>query len=210
MKGIIIFALLMILIGSAQADIIYLQDGTVLSGTVTQIDRAFIEVALPDKNPVRFTAAEVFQAIDDQGRLLFPLPNPSSDQMTQLQPSPEVSSSTAHNMPAETLSVGYRTIYRFPLWPLLGGTLLFGYIGITQLQQSSQIYQESIEREEAGLEFNSLRDRSLKHRTWGQISLAGAAACLIVGLTPHREKIPIQSSLRVFPTATGFVLCFDF
>jgi hypothetical protein len=209
MKRLIAFAFLLGLVGSARADIIYLQNGTVLSGTVLQVDPAYIEVALPDRDPIRFTAAEVFQATDDQGRLLFPLPNPTGGDKTQILPSPELSSSHAQNIPAKTLSAGYRTIYRFPLWPLVGGTLLFGYIGITQLHQSSQIYQDSVEREEAGLEFNSLRDRSLKHKTWGQISLAGAAACLIVGLTPHREKIPIQSSLRVIPTQTGFAVCLD-
>ncbi len=209
MKRLIAITILLVSVGSARADIIYLQDGTVLSGTILQIDPAYIEVALPDRNPVRYTAAEVFQVTDDQGRVLFPLSNPVIKNKAQIQPSPELSSSNPQNIPAKTLSVGYRTIYRFPLWPLVGGTLLFGYIGITQLQQSSQIYQDSVEREEAGLEFNSLRDRSLKHRTWGQISLAGAAACLIVGLTPHREKIPIQSSLRVIPTQTGFALCLD-
>jgi hypothetical protein len=66
-----------------------------------------------------------------------------------------------------------------------------------------------VDRENAGLEFNALRSQSLKQRTWGQIALAGAVACLVVGLTPKIEKVPLHQALKIIPTKDGLTLCLN-
>jgi len=192
-----------------RADIIYLNQGEALSGTVTRVDSAAIEVTLADGTVRQLAAGEVFQATDDAGRVLYPAPGRPSP--AALQPSP-----VEYPLP-QTQAAGsgpalgeYRTVYRFPLWPLLGGTLILGYMGFDQLAKSADTQDESEAREAAGLEFNTLRDRAQKQRTWGQISLAGAAACLIVGLTPHKEKVPVHAGLRLAPGPDGVTLCLTF
>lgn len=202
-----ILAAVLILAGASQADIIYLNQGEVISGVITRMDSAGIEVTLSNGQTRTFSAAEVFQATDEAGKVLYPLPRPAEP--VAVQPSPGMSSSTSNGNLQAALSGGYRKIYHFPFWPVLGGTALLGYVGISQLAQASDSYQESVTREDAGLEFNSLRSRSLKQRTWGQIAIAGAVACLVVGLTPKIEKVPLHQALKVVPTKDGFSLCLN-
>jgi outer membrane lipoprotein SlyB len=208
MRQIIILAAALILAGASQADIIYLNAGEAISGVITRMDSAEIEIALPDGQTRVFPAGEVFQATDDAGAIIFPLPGMAAPVV--IQPSPGVASTIRGPGNLQSaLSGGYRRIYHFPFWPVLGGTALLGYVGISQLTQSSDTYQESVERENNGLEFNTLRNRSLKQRTWGQIALAGAVACLVVGLTPKIEKVPLQQALKVIPTKNGLTLCLN-
>jgi hypothetical protein len=61
-----------------------------------------------------------------------------------------------------------------------------------------------------GLDFGDTRDRSQKQRNWGQICIAGAVACLITGLTPHYEKVPIQKEITVKPTDRGITFSINF
>jgi hypothetical protein len=208
MKKIAILLAALSLSGIAQADIVYLNNGEALSGIITRSDSASLEMTLADGQIRVFRVAEVFQATDEAGKVIFPLPQTASP--IEVQSSPGMVSTRPEVGTLQTaLSGGYRKVYHFPFWPVLGGTALLGYVGISQLSQSSDMYQESVDRENAGLEFNGLRNRSLKQRTWGQIAIAGAAACLIVGLTPKVEKVPLHQALRVIPTKNGMALCLN-
>jgi len=209
MRWTVVILGLLAAVSAVRADIIYLNRGQVISGTVTRLDSSLIEVTLSDGRSLQFAAEEVFQATDDNGNLLYPLPQPASGFSAGL---PELGhpSGRLPEATAKALSGLYRTRYRFPFWPLLGGAALLGYVGFSQLHASSDSYAKSVEREEAGLNFAPWRDRSQKQRTWGQISLAGAAACLIVALTPRIEKIPVDHSVRVVPAQNGLVLCVNF
>jgi hypothetical protein len=193
---------------AAHADIIYLNQGEVISGVVTRMDSVSIEMTLSDGQVRSFQTEEVFQVTDDAGKVIFPVARTMTP--VDIQSSPGYSSTVDKpNHLQAALTSGYRRIYHFPFWPVLGGTALLGYVGINQLTQSSQSYQQSVDRENAGLEFNSLRSQSLKQRTWGQIAIAGAVACLVVGLTPKIEKVPLHMALKVIPTQNGFTLCLN-
>ena len=208
MKQIILITVL-VLVGVAQADIVYLQSGEALSGVITRVDSAGLEITLSDGQTKVFRTEEVFQATDDAGKVLFPLPRLSAP--VEIQPSPGVSSTNPNaGNPKSSLISGYRKVYHFPFWPVLGGTALLGYVGISQLVQASDSYQESVDRENAGLEFSSTRNQSLKQRTWGQIAIAGAVACMVVGLTPKIEKVPLHQTLKVTPTKDGLAISLVF
>lgn len=209
MRGAILLALSLLIIQASQADIVYLKTGEVYAGTITFLESERIELQLSDGKVVGFRSDQVFRATDDAGNILFDgVLRANSPRVTQqelitppiqLEESPLIQSSSE-----------YRKVIRFPFWPLLGGTALLGYVGITQLDKSSETYQESQDLEALGLDFGATRDRSQKERSWGQICLAGAIACLIVGLTPHYEKVPVQNSLRVTPTKDGISLTLNF
>jgi hypothetical protein len=208
MKKVILLAAVLALAVAARADIIYLNQGEVISGTITCLDSTSIEITLSDGQVRLFQVQEVFQATDDAGKVIFPVARPITP--VDIQPSPGYSSTGPEPSNLHTaLTSGYRRIYHFPFWPVLGGTALLGYVGISQLAQSSDSYQESVDRENAGLEFNALRSQSLKQRTWGQITIAGAVACLVVGLTPKIEKVPLHMALKVIPTQNGLTLCLN-
>ena len=205
MKRFASLILLLVLVSLSRADLVYLKQGEVISGTITSLDSLSLVVTLADGQTQTYQLTSIFQATDDAGKLLYPAaPQPTNLPQLAITPSRPAS----ENSLLETTN--YRRVYRFPLWPVLSGTLLLGYIGVDQLVKSSDSYDESVTREEAGLEFNTLRNQSLKQRTWGQISLAGAAVCLLVGLTPHVEKVPVQQTLHVVPTPNGFMLCLSY
>ena len=209
MRCIVVLASCLLFAQTLQADIIYLKGGEVHAGKVTRLDSTRFQVELSDGELLAFENSQIFRVIDDSGQVLF-----DGVQLKKaFESSPNLISEPEADLQQTSFpqSTGeYRKVMRFPFWPLLGGTAILGYVGVTQLIKSSDTYKESQNLEELGLEFNSTRDRSQKQRTWGQISIAGAAACLLVGLTPHYEKVPVQSSLRVTPTKDGITLSFNF
>jgi hypothetical protein len=208
MKNATLLAMVLFLAITARADIIYLNEGEVISGVVTRMDSVSVEMTLSDGQVRSFRVEQIFQATDDAGHIIFPKARPAM--VPDLQPSPGLSSTNPESSRLQTaLTSGYRRVYHLPFWPVLGGTALLGYVGISQLSQSSDSYKESVDRENAGLEFNALRSQSLKQRTWGQIAIAGAVACLVVGLTPKIEKVPLHQALKLKPTRNGITLCFN-
>ncbi len=209
MRGVILIAVGLCIIQSASADLIYLRDGNVYAGTITVMDSSSVEMELSDGRLLRFAAEDIFQVTDDRGNLLYegsrhlpaaPVQPTAEIQMQSSSPDPQLVSSVEE----------YRTVVRFPYWPVLGGTAILGYFGVTQLQQSADSYAKSQELEELGLEFNDERNRSLKQRNWGQICIAGAVACLVAGLTPRFEKVPVQTAWKVTPTSRGLLLTINF
>lgn len=209
MMGILILTALLFIVEPLRADIIYLKQGDVFTGTITQLDSIYLEVELSDGQLVKFQTTEIFRATDDTGQLLFD----GSRQHITLTPSqtiPVAPVVIAENPILYQASGEYHTVIRFPFWPLLGGAALLGYAGVTQLNKSSSTYENSQRLEELGLEFNATRDRSLKQRTWGHICLAGAITCLLVGVTPQFEKVPLQKALRVTPSNNGLILSLNF
>lgn len=208
MRKVILLAVGLFLIQSAAADTVYLRDGKVHAGTITRIDSTNIEIELSDGRLLQFPKTDVFQVLDDQGRLLFDGTSiPLREQPNVL---PGRQSKPPENSQLVISGEEYRTVIHFPMWPLLGGTTILGYFGITQLNKSADTYNQSKELEEQGLEFNAERNRSLKQRNWGQICVAGAVACLVAGLTPKFEKVPIQRTFHVVPSDRGIALCINF
>jgi len=209
MRGIVVFAFCLLITQASQADVIYLKGGGVHAGKVTRLDSTHFQVELSDGELLVFENSEIFRAVDDSGQILYD----GVQQQNALKSSqiaigePDID---LHEVSFPQPTGEYRKVVRFPFWPLLGGTAILGYFGVNQLIKSADTYKESQYLEDLGLEFNSTRDRSQKQRTWGQISVAGAVACLIVGLTPHYEKVPIQNTLRVTPTKDGITLSFNF
>ncbi len=208
MRRLAIIAMLFMAPCASRADIIYLNRGEAISGKITDMDSTSLKLTLADGRQIEFAKSEVFQATDDGGRILYPALSGQLEKNPIFEPENTVGTQDKTSFPFTEGE--YRRVYRFQFWPLLGGTAILGYVGFTQLQQSSDTYAESQDLEAAGMEFNSLRDRSQKQRTWGEISLAGAAACLIVGLTPRIEKVPVVHALKVLPAKNGIRLCLTF
>jgi hypothetical protein len=195
---------------SAQADMLYLQNGQVYSGKVTPVDSTALQIELADGTFLNFPRGEIFQVTDDTGKILFEGTS-APVLVPQISPgiiSPPLESPTTEKPAPPQLE--YRKVMHFPYWPLLGGTILFGYFGVDQLHKSSDSYDESVKLEQQGLAFDTVRNRSQKQKTWGQISIAAAVACLIVGATPRFEKVPIQQSIRLVPSGNGLTLTFNF
>lgn len=205
MRGLFILAAGLVIIQPLRADIIYMKNGDVFTGTITHLDSAYIEVELSDGRRQSLQTSAVFRATDDEGRPLFRglLPGGGLEQSISTSQTPgRILEENSFDLNQKA----YRKVVRFPFWPFLGGTAVLGYVGITQLNKSAETYEDSQRLEESGLPFNTTRDRSLKQKTWGQIATAGAAACFIVALTPQFEKVPLHSALRVKPTPNGVAL----
>ena len=210
MRGLIYIIASLIALQSVQADIVYLKEGGVLAGRIILIDAVIIRIELADGQKKTFQLNEVFRATDDSGNLIFdsmlqPV-QPESTQPDQIR----IESYPEAAAPILKTPVTYRKVMRFPFWPLLGGTAILGYFGVTQLNKSAETYDESKELEDLGLEFSETRDRSQKQRNWGQICIVGAVACLVTSLTPHIEKVPVQEEVRIVPTVNGITLTYNF
>ena len=195
---------------SALADTVYLKQGAVYAGTVTYWDDAILRIELSDGQLKEFQVTEVFRVIDESGSLLF-----DGSQEQKLSETPEPDYTTINPVPepdplANFSTTEYEKVIKFPMWPFLGGTAILGYFGISQLSKSADTYDESKELEALGLEFSDTRDRSQKQRNWGQICIAGAVACLITGLTPQYEKVPVQTEITIKPTDRGITLSINF
>ncbi|MCX6641460.1 MAG: hypothetical protein NTW14_13425 [bacterium] len=210
MRWIVIALVCLTAISSAQADMLYLQNGQVYSGKVTEQDNLTFKIELSDGTQLNFLKSETFQVTDNAGAVLW---DGSQSQTTTPQIPPPILNPTedaGQTQSGAVPQVEYRRVVHFPYWPLLGGAAILGYLGIDQLSKSSDTYKESEERENQGLEFNSMRTRSQKQKTWGQIGIAAAVACLVIGATPQFEKVPIQQSIHVIPTGNGFMLTINF
>jgi hypothetical protein len=209
MRGVIVVALGLFFIQSASADLIYLRDGNVYAGTIVEMNDSSVEIELSDGSLLRFSVTDIFQVTDDGGKVLFDGSRTIPADPQQSLPEIQIESTMQDPQLVQSIEE-YRTVVRFPFWPVLGGTAILGYFGVTQLQQSADSYAKSQELEESGLEFNEERNRSLKQRNWGQICIAGAVACLVAGLTPRFEKVPVQTSWKVTPTDRGLLLTINF
>ncbi len=210
MRGLIIIIASLIALQSVYADIVYLKKGDVYAGRITVLDASGIEIELSDGQRVSFQLSEVFRATDDDGMLLYD--GSLQPVLPQPQPAPEMEVESGMDpMPLEqNPQVEYRRVVRFPLWPLLGGTAILGYFGISQLNKSADTYDEADRLKEEGYEFSETDDRAQKQKNIGQICLVGAVACLVVGLTPRFEKVPLQNAVRLIPTNNGLALCINF
>ncbi|MBU1881315.1 hypothetical protein KKA08_04720, partial [bacterium] len=154
---------------------------------------------------------EVFRITDDQGKLIFDGSFRPAIEKPVVLPGQVIESTVEPEEPALVqTSREYRKVVRFPYWPLLGGTAILGYFGVSQLSKSTETYDKSQELENLGLEFSDTRDQSQKERNWGQICIAGAVACLIGGVTPKIEKVPVQSAFKVTPTENGITISYNF
>ncbi|TKJ41854.1 hypothetical protein CEE37_04610 [candidate division LCP-89 bacterium B3_LCP] len=209
MKWFITVILCIIIPLPAIADMIYLKNGDVFAGTITRLDSSAVELKLSDGTVKLIDIGDVFRATDDSGNVLYdgslsPVLPPD---VPQQKINPEVTS----QQPLLSQDTGeYRKVIKFPLWPLLGGTAILGYVGVTQLSKSAKAYEDSQVLEELGMDFTSKRNQSARQQTLGQISVAGAVACLLIGLTPKYEKVPLKNNIRVTPSPNGFTLSLNF
>jgi len=211
MKSLIIAVLCLVLVQAACGDIVYLKDGNVRAGTVKQIDVSSVTIILSDGQLLQIATEEIFRITDDQGKLLFDgsfQPAVKKPDITLQKPVP--GPIEAEEPVLLQSSQEYRKVIHFPYWPLLGGTAILGYFGASQLTKSADTYDKSKELEALGLAFSDTRNQSQKERNWGQICIAGAAACLVGGLTPKIEKIPVQTALKVTPTGNGIQISYNF
>jgi hypothetical protein len=210
MRGLLVIAASLIALQSLQADIVYLKEGGVFAGKIVQMDLSVIRMELSNGNDRTFQLGEVFRATDNDGKVIFDsMLQPAQPELSQpVQMGIETDLETA--LPILDTPVEYKKVMRFPLWPFLGGTAILGYFGATQLNKSAETYDQSRDLEELGLEFNDTLDRSQKQRSWGQICIAGAVACLVTGLTPHFENIPVQKEVRILPSEDGITISYHF